>query len=252
MVLGVCQRALNDPNDVGDAFQATFLVLVRRADAIRVTDSLGGWLYGVARRFAAKARTKAQRRRTTVATCTVEPAVSGFDPALAELHRALDEEIEHLPGRFRSPLVICHLEGLSNAEAARRLGWPIGTVSGRLSQARKLLRERLARRGFTLAIGPLAALLDPKSARAAMPEPLARSTSRAAVQLAIGSVAATEILPAVALELAMLVLREIVISKVKTAVAVLAVLGTVTIGAGAWARSGGRDPQQNRHRIAEL
>ena len=126
---------LTDPNDVEDAFQATFLVLVRRADAIRVNDSLGGWLYGVARRIAAKARAKSQRRRTTLAMCTMEPAFSGFDPTLAELHSALDEEIERLPGKFRSPLVICHLEGLSHAEAARRLGWPIGTVSGRLSQA---------------------------------------------------------------------------------------------------------------------
>jgi RNA polymerase sigma factor (sigma-70 family) len=252
MVLGVCRRALTDPNDIEDAFQATFLVLARRADAIRVTDSLGGWLHGVARRIAAKARTKSQRRRTTVTTCTLEPAISGFNPELAELHRALDEEIEHLPGKFRSPLMICHLEGLSHAEAARRLGWPIGTVSGRLSQARKLLRERLARRGFALAIGPLAALLDPKAARAAMPETLARSTCRAAVQLAIGGVEPTGILPVAALALAKVILREIVISKVKTAAAVLAVLGTIAIGAGAWARNGGQDPEQNRHGIAVL
>ena len=89
-----------DPNDIEDAFQATFLVLVRRADAIRVSDSLGGWLHGVARRVAAKARAKSQRRRTTLAMCSTEPAVSGFDPELAEMQRHLTRKSGDFPESF--------------------------------------------------------------------------------------------------------------------------------------------------------
>jgi RNA polymerase sigma factor (sigma-70 family) len=242
MVLGVCRRALTDPNDVEDAFQATFLVLVRRVNAIRVADSLAGWLHGVARRVAAKARTKSQRRRPPPVTRITEPSYSGFDPELAELHRALDEEIDRRPGKLRSPLVICHLQGLSHAEAASRLGWPIGTVSGRLSQARKLLRERLVRRGFSLAVGPLLAVLDPRAVTAAMPETLAGSTCRAALQLAIGGVSSTGPSAIAALDLAKVILMEMIMSKLKTAVAVSMVLSTIAIGAGAGAQSRGQDP----------
>ncbi len=148
MVLGVCRRGLAAPNDVEDAFQATFLVLVRRAGSVRVGDSLGRWLYGVACRVAAKARARSERDRGRTTALEDEP-VAPEDPAdRIGLLAALDEEVRRLPEKYRAPVVLCHLEGLTHAEAADRLRWPVGTVSGRLSRARDLLRDRLARRGM--------------------------------------------------------------------------------------------------------
>ncbi len=236
MVLGVCRRALSDPDDVEDAFQATFLVLVRRAGSVRVGDSLGRWLHGVARRVAARARVQSERRRARIGEGGREPAVPGFDPVQAELRAALDEELGRLPGKFQAPLVLCHLEGLTHAEAARRLRWPIGTVSGRLSQARTLLLKRLTRRGFSLAVGPLAAMLNPESIRASVSEPLARSVSLTAARLTTGGVGPAGV--STAARLAEGVLKEIVMFKLKIALATLAALGIALCGAGVWARSG--------------
>jgi|GEM_PF-3087527 len=251
MVLGVCRRALANPEDIEDAFQATFLVLVRKAAAVRIRGSLGAWLHVVARRTAARASAKS-RRRTAAAELTVEPAVSGVDEALAELHTALDEEIERLPERFRSPLILCCLEGVSHAEAARRLGWPIGTVSGRLSRARQLLRKRLTRRGFGLAAGALGARLRPGAATAAVPETLVKSTCRIAARIATGAVTPTGTLPVGTLDLAELAFGGGLVSRVKTAVAVLAAVGTVAVGACVWARNAGRAPEGNRPGVTGL
>ena len=132
MVLGVCRRALADQGDVEDAFQATFLVLVRRAHAVRVGDSLGRWLYGAARRVAAKARARAQRARIRYVPLDVEPVVQESSAEQIGLLAALDEEVSRLPEKYRAPIVLCHLEGLTHAQAADRLRWPVGTVSGRL------------------------------------------------------------------------------------------------------------------------
>jgi HlyD family secretion protein len=133
MVLGVCRRALADPADVEDAFQATFLVLVRRAGSVRVGDSLGRWLYGVSRRVAAKARARSSRARIRTTPLEVEPAAPDTPADQSGLLAALDDEVSRLPEKYRAPVVFCHLEGLSHAEAADRLRWPVGTVSGRLS-----------------------------------------------------------------------------------------------------------------------
>src|SRR4051794_4156018 len=147
MILGVCRRALDDPRDVEDAFQATFLMLVREAGTVHVEDSLGRWLYGVARRVARRARLNAQRRRTRESAHEVgEPVVPPPDAERAELLAVLDDELGRLPEKYRAPLVLCYLEGLTHPEAARQLRWPIGTVKGRLAHARKLLRTRLTRR----------------------------------------------------------------------------------------------------------
>jgi len=241
MVLGVCRRVLSQPDDVEDAFQATFLVLVRRAGSVRVGDSLGRWLHGVARRVAAKARVRSEQRRVRSPTNGGEPVVSGFDPVRAELLAALDEELGRLPGKYQAPVVLCHLEGLTHAEAAHRLHWPVGTVSGRLSQARALLQQRLTRRGFTRAVGPLAALLASESLSASVPEPLARSLGRTAARVAAGGAGPAEASGAAAWALAEGVLKEIVMSKLKIGVATLVVLGIAAVGAGAWVRSGGQN-----------
>src|SRR5262249_38884073 len=155
MVLGVCRRALADPGEVEDAFQATFLVLVRRARSVRAGDSLGRWLYGVARRVAAKSRARSQRSRARSTPLAVEPAAPDPDSSADRigLLAALDEEGGRLPEKYRAPVVLCHLEGLTHAEAAARLRWPVGTVSGRLSRARGLLRDRLVRRGLAPTAG---------------------------------------------------------------------------------------------------
>src|SRR5262249_28287194 len=149
------RRSLADPNDVEDAFQATFLVLVRRARSVRVTGSLGRWLYGVARRVAAKARSRSERDRARSAPLENEPVAPEASADRIGSLAALDEEVSRLPENYREPVVLCRLEGLSHAEAADRLRWPVGTVSGRLSRARDLLRDRLVRRGMAPAVALL-------------------------------------------------------------------------------------------------
>lgn len=147
MVLRVCRDALRDPHDAQDAFQATFLVLARKAASIRRRDALGPWLHGVALRVASASRASAARRRRH------ERRAAELSPRLflaeerPEPSAALHEEIGRLPERYRAPLVLCYLEGRTCEEAARLLGWPVGTVKSRLSRARDRLRARLDRRG---------------------------------------------------------------------------------------------------------
>jgi RNA polymerase sigma factor (sigma-70 family) len=252
MVLGVCRRALADPGDVEDAFQATFLVLVRRARSVRVGDSLGRWLYGVARRVAAKARARSDRDRGRSAPLEVEPAVPEVPGDRVELLAALDEEVSRLPERYRAPVVLCHLEGLSHAEAADRLRWPVGTVSGRLSRARDLLRTRLARRGLAPTAGSMVTMLAAEGARAAVPDPLAEATVRAALRLAMGGGAQAGAGAASVLSLMNAALRAAVALKLKVAAAVLlaiAVAGAAVgsgVGRPVESRAGSGDPRPAR------
>jgi RNA polymerase sigma factor (sigma-70 family) len=147
MVLGVCRRVLNHEQEAEDAFQATFLVLVRKASGIDRPELLGNWLYGVAYRVAHKARAQLARRRHHESSVepmgTVEPH---DDLVWQELCGLLDEELHQLPTKYRVPLVLCYLEGMTNDEAARQLGWPVGSMSYRLARGRQMLRERLRSR----------------------------------------------------------------------------------------------------------
>jgi RNA polymerase sigma factor (sigma-70 family) len=199
MVFGVCRRILGDDHAADDAFQATFLVLVRRAGVIRRRESLGPWLHGVARRVALRARATARQRQEREARAAIDPATAVADRPIddSDLGAALHVEIDRLPEKYRAPIILCYLEGRTIAEASRQLGWPIGTVAGRLARARERLRSRLERRGLIVptalaAIGP-----DPAGA-AVVPIRLARSTLRAAHQLAAGRESAAVVSAAVA------------------------------------------------------
>jgi len=183
MVLSVCRQMLRDANDVDDAFQATFVILIKKAGSLRQPDRLGPWLYGVAYRVASRAR---NRRRP--GELPEDMAGPRFVSPLEERERldGLHAEIQLLPEKYRLPVVLCCLEGLTHDQAARQLGWPKGTIDGRLSRAREMLGSRLSRRGVSLSSGIAGAiaLLDP--GRSVLPETLRWTT----VALSSGTVPA--------------------------------------------------------------
>ena len=153
MVLGVCRRVLADSHDAEDAFQATFLVLVRRAGSIRVDGSLGRWLYGVATRVAARSWANGRRRRARERSGLYRVDANLRDASadtadLANVQSIVAEELGKLPARFQAPIVLCDLEGSSHEEAAQFLRCPVGTIKSRLSRARARLRRGLIRRGM--------------------------------------------------------------------------------------------------------
>src|SRR5262245_1763048 len=154
MVLGVCRRVLRHPDQAEDVAQATFLVLARKAGAVRRPDRLAAWLHQTARGLALKhLRGEARRRRREALACPSRPAASP-DPleelTVRELLAIFDEEIQRLPECYRAPLILCCLEGCTQEEAARRLGWTPGSVKGRLERGRAILHGRLVRRGVGL------------------------------------------------------------------------------------------------------
>ncbi len=187
MVLGVCRQILRQEQDAEDAFQATFLVLSRKAGSIRAAEALPSWLYGVARRLALRSKSAVARRQAReVALVEAPPASLAPDSAVEDLAPVLHEEIGRLPEKYRIPFVLCYLDGKTNEEAAQRLGCPSGTVFSRLARARERLRTRLTRRGLALPAGVLTATLAALSqqARAAAPPQLATATVRWAIRFA--------------------------------------------------------------------
>jgi RNA polymerase sigma-70 factor (ECF subfamily) len=196
MVWAVCCRVVRQAEDAEDAFQATFLVLVRRARSIGQPELLGNWLYGVAYRTAQKARAAAARRRSLERQAASMPADrSSPEIARQELRTVLDEALHGLPQKYRAPLVLCYLEGKTNAEAARLLGWPTGSMSARLSRARELLREQLSSRGQFLPAGLFGVMLAEQAGPVMLPLGLAEATVRAARGFLAGQLA-TVVAPA--------------------------------------------------------
>jgi RNA polymerase sigma factor (sigma-70 family) len=196
MVLGVCRRLLDDAGLAEDAFQATFLVLVRRAGSIRKQASVASWLYGVARRVAARARAQAARRRIREREIGDMPAAEPRDDrSWSELRAVLDEELGRLPEKCRTAVVLCYLEGKTQEQAARELGWPRTSLASRLGRARTLLRQRLTRRGLVLSAGVLATALAAEASAAPVPALLLLSTTRAASLVAAGKTAAAAVSP---------------------------------------------------------
>jgi RNA polymerase sigma factor (sigma-70 family) len=181
LVLRVCGRLLHDRDAVEDAFQATFLVLARQAGSVRKSASLAAWLHGVACRTARRVRDRARRTVPAGAPQPRAEADPADDAIRGETGRAVHEEIDRLPERYRQVIVLCCLEGATRAEAAGRLGVPPGAVKKRLACARGLLRRRLSRRGIVSSAALLAALLEQTGEPPAVQATLLQDTLQAAV-----------------------------------------------------------------------
>lgn len=231
---GVCCRVLDSRQDAEDAFQATFLVLVRKAASV-VT--VGSWLYGVAHRTALKARTMAARRRAREKQMTdaLEPAHEPRETS--RLHELLDQELTRLPGKYRDVIVICDLQGKTRKEAARLFAVPEGTVASRLAVARTMLAKRLTRHGVALSGATLAALLADNVLSAAVPATVTASTIEAAGLFAAGQAALGGALSARAVVLTERVLRSMLLSRLKAGAALCVLLATLAGGAAALVHS---------------
>jgi RNA polymerase sigma factor (sigma-70 family) len=231
VVLGVCRRVLRHEQDAQDAFQATFLVLVRRASSIRRRESVGNWLYGVAHRTALEARSAAVRRRATeMQVVTLPEPVLEPGESHSDLRPILDEGLSGLPDKYREAMVLCDLEGQSRREAALLLGIPEGTLSSRLAAGRRLLAQYLARRGVTLSAGALASGQYLSQATAAVPAPLLQATGQAAALFAAGH--AGGVVSANVVALTERVLKAMLLTRLKLTAVVLVVVAALGAGVG--------------------
>src|SRR5262245_10102868 len=236
MVWGVCRRLLSH-HDAEDAFQAAFLVLVRKAASIVRREMVGNWLYGVAHQTALHARRTAARRPAREAQVATMPepenrkqGAEGKGQEWNDVQSVLDQELSRLPEMYRAVLVLCDLENRTRKEVAGQLGVPMGTVAGRLARARAMLAKRLTRRGVTLSSGALAAVLARNLASAGLPASVVSKTISAASLQATGQATAGAIAPKVA-ALTDGVLKAMMMSKLKAVVAVMLVLGLIATGA---------------------
>jgi RNA polymerase sigma factor (sigma-70 family) len=233
LVLGVCRRLLHNSHDAEDAFQATFLILIRKASTLDRRPSLASWLYGVAQRVALNARKgRARRPRPAGSERQVEVMIADRSDEQIDRHELwalVDTELNQLPDKYRSPLLLCYLEGKSNEEAACELGWPTGSISYRLARGRELLAQRLSRRGVALSTTAIAAALGEGAALAALPAELSsRTVTVASAVLARGTMAGVAAAEVTALVDG--VLKSMFVRKLKVAAVILLALGILGSG----------------------
>jgi RNA polymerase sigma factor (sigma-70 family) len=222
LVWSVCRRVLAEEHAAEDAFQATFLVLVRKARSVSKQASIRSWLHGVALRVALRARQQESLRRRREQETPIRPP---GEATWQEVRPILDEEIQRLPEKYRLPIILCYLEGQTNDEAARLLNCPRGTVATRLARARERLRSSLLRRGVSLSAGTLATYLTDNAMSAAVPSLLLAQTAKVAL-MGAASVSITTLTEGV--------LHAMFLSKIKMAssfVLVLAAIGGAEAGA---------------------
>jgi RNA polymerase sigma factor (sigma-70 family) len=225
MVWGVCRRILGNHHDAEDAFQATFLVLVRKASSVRPRERVGNWLYGVAHQTALKARaTRAKRRRRERSVPAMPEPAMEQQGLWNDLQPLLDQELGRLPENYRAVVVACDLEGQTGKEAARHFGCPEGTVASRLARARAMLAKRLARHGLGLTGVSLAAVLSEKAASGPVPSSVMAAAIRAVTLVAAGQAAATGVISAKVATLTDGVIKAMLLKKLKTLVSVLVVV----------------------------
>jgi RNA polymerase sigma factor (sigma-70 family) len=239
MVLGVCRRVLRNYHDAEDAFQATFLVLARKARSVRPAERVANFLHGVAYRTALKVKSmtakKQARERQVIELPEIEAPRNDY---WRDLRPVLDQELNGLPDKYRLPIILCDLEDKSIKEATRQLGWPQGTLAGRLARGRKMLVQRLARRGVTLSAGSLAAVLSANVTCAGVPAALASSTVKAASLVTAGQAAVAGVVGVEVAALMKGVMKAMMIARLKTvtaaalAVAAVGVGGALLCGAG--------------------
>jgi RNA polymerase sigma factor (sigma-70 family) len=218
LVLALCRRVLGDAHDAEDAFQATFLVLARRASTLDRQGTVAGWLYTVAYHIALRAKADAVRRRERERRVAPVPRTETAD----DLRPILDEELRRLPDKYRLPVVLCYLEGKTQEEAAGLLGWTKGTVSGRLARARETLRGRLTRRGLT----PDVCALPP------IPSGVVPALLREGTLAAVSRFATGQTVVGTAMTLAQVVIRRMALVKAMTLAAGVLVVATFAAGAG--------------------
>jgi RNA polymerase sigma factor (sigma-70 family) len=234
MVFGACRRVARNHHDAEDSFQATFLVLARKAPSVQPRERVANWLHGVALRTAMKAKAMTAKRQGREKQVTEIP-----EPEASRQHQwrdpqpLLDQELNGLPENYRLPILLCDLEGKTIKEATRQLGWPQGTLAGRLARGRKLLARRLANRGVVVSAGALAAVIWQNAASATLPISLLSSTVKAAAMIAAGQATVAGVAPAKVTILTEGVLRVMLLSKLKTATVGLLLVALLVGAAGA-------------------
>ncbi len=248
MVWGVCRRILVRNEDAEDAFQATLLVLVRKASSVKPREMVANWLYGVARQTALKVKATTAKRKVRERQVTIMPEAAIAESELwSDVRSLLDKELSRLPDNFRVVVLLCDVEGKTRKEVARQLGCPEGTVAGRLARAWLMLAKRLARHGLIVSGGALVGVLAPRAA-ASVPLPIVTTTLKAATAFASGQAAATGL---ISLEVAALtegILKTMLFAKLKTITAgvLILVMGMGVTGLSYRAIAGGRSEGQSQ------
>jgi RNA polymerase sigma factor (sigma-70 family) len=232
MVLGVCRRVLPRLHDAEDVFQATFLLLARKAGSIRKRGSVGSWLHGVAFRLALAGKAQAACRQAHERRAATMPKVEDCgDDRWEDLQAILDEGLLQLPERYRTALVLAYLEGKTHEEAAGQLGCPLATFRNWVARGRRLLRQRLVRRGLALSAGALGMVLIRNAAPAAVPAALLHPTLRSALQFAAGT-RATAVVAAPVAAMVESGLKAMLVARLRLGAMLLLTFGIVTAGAG--------------------